>query len=490
VIGSGGGGAVAAAVLAERGREVILLEKGGYHTSADFDQREDSMLPLLFEEAGMRATEDGSVAILQGRGVGGSTVHNLCYCFRAPEPILRLWEEEHGVRELGQLEESFERVEQGLRVRPILEEELSPLNLAIRRGADLLGYHGVVARHNRVGCVRSGYCLLGCSYDAKQSMLVTYVPRADSAGAHVLADCRADRIEPGEPGLHRVLATLLDGRGGAVGEIVVECSVVVCSAGAISTPLLLAASGLGGSSGQLGRNLHLHPSVIASGVFPEPLHAYYGIPQAYYVDEFIDLDRDPHSGVILMPISGLPVLTAANLPGFGRELYRHLRELPRLGGLLALLHDRSSGEVRGGSSDRPRISYRLDEEDGRALAEGLKHVVEVLWASGAERVIVPYLDEPLVVRPEDGVAEIDRRGVRQGQIPLASTHPQSTCRMGEDPRRSVVNSFGELHGAARLFVADMSVFPTSLGAPPQITTAALADRTARHILDRWAALRA
>jgi choline dehydrogenase-like flavoprotein len=78
--------------------------------------------------------------------------------------------------------------------------------------------------------------------------------------------------------------------------------------------------------------------------------------------------------------------------------------------------------------------------------------------------------------------------VREGELPLASTHPQSTCRMGGDPATSVVNAWGECHEVPGLFVADMSVFPSSLGAPPQITTAALADRTAHHILARWSEL--
>jgi len=90
-----------------------------------------------------------------------------------------------------------------------------------------------------------------------------------------------------------------------------------------------------------------------------------------------------------------------------------------------------------------------------------------------------------VLRPGDDPSQILRRGIRQGEIPIASTHPQSTCRMGGDARSSVVDPWGQSHEVRGLFVADMSVFPTSLGAPPQITTAALADRTAHHIRARW-----
>lgn len=179
VIGSGGGGAVVAAELAEAGRSVVVLEQGHHWTAKDFTQREEEMLPRLFEEGGMRMTVDGGINILQGRNVGGSTVHNLCYAMRTPDPILRMWREELGLGELTPeaLAPSFARIEKGLKVKQIREDEVNKLNRLIRAGADKLGYSGFVTKHNREGCVKSGYCILGCSYDAKQSMLITYVPR-------------------------------------------------------------------------------------------------------------------------------------------------------------------------------------------------------------------------------------------------------------------------------------------------------------------------
>jgi choline dehydrogenase-like flavoprotein len=486
VIGSGGGGAVAAAVLAEAGRSVVVLEQGHHWTSSDFTQREDEMLPRLFEEAGQRQTRDGAITILQGRNVGGSSVHNLCYALRTPEAILEMWRREHALPELGAgaLAASTARVEAGLKVKPIRADEVNELNRIVRRGAEKLGYSGFVTRHNREGCVQSGYCILGCSYDAKQSMLITYVPRAEAAGARLYASARAERIVRDPDGGFRVSGHAVDGAGRPGPAFVIEARRVVLSAGAVGSPDLLQRSGLGGPA--VGRHLHLHPSVIASGVFEEPFEPYRGIPQSYYVDEFIDLERDPHRGTVLMPITGFPALMASQLPGFGREHFRWMRDFGRSAGLLALLHDRSEGTVSpGGSLSRPEIRYDLEPDDARQLAEGLVHCAEVLFAAGAQRVRLPYLEQPLELSPGDDLAVISERGVRAGAIPIASTHPQSTCRMGGDPRTSVVDAWGEVHGTPGLFVADMSVFPTSLGAPPQITTAALADRTAHHILEAF-----
>lgn len=488
VIGSGAGGAVAAAELASAGLDVVVLEQGHHWTSADFTQRENEMLPRLFEEAGMRQTEDGSIIVLQGRCVGGSTVHNLCYSFRTPDPILRMWRTEHGLPELtnAAMTPSFERVERGLKVKPIREDEVNALNRLIRLGTEKLGWSGFVTQHNREGCVQAGYCILGCSYDAKQSMLVTYVPRAASSGARIFSNARAERIDVADGRVRGVVGHVVDHAGEPGARIDVRAKVVVLAAGAVMSPDLLLRSRIANRSGQVGRNLHLHPSVMVAGLFDEDFHPYRGIPQSYYVDEFIDLEADPHRGYVLMPITGFPVLTGGNLPGFGRDHFRWMKSFSRMAGLLVLLHDRSAGTVASGPAfSRPRINYQLTDDDREQLAQGLVHCSEVLLAAGAREVLVPYWIDPMVLRPGDDLGAIVRRGVRQGEIPIASTHPQSTCRMGGDPRTSVVNAFGESHEVRGLFVADMSVFPTSLGAPPQITTAALADRTAHHIVERW-----
>ncbi len=486
VIGSGAGGAVVAAEIAAAGHRVVVLEQGPHWTSSDFTQREDEMLPKLFEEGGMRQTADGSVLVLQGRNIGGSTVHNLCYAFRTPDPILALWREEHGLEELTPqaMEPSFARVERQLKIKQIHEAELNVLNRKIRDGARALGYSGFVTRHNREGCIGAGYCLLGCSYDAKQSMLVTYIPKADAAGAQIYACARASRIEASGGRAQRVLGQVIDRHGEEGASIEVRANTIVVSAGAVATPDLLLRSGIVPNP-QLGANLHLHPSVLLAGFWEEPIHAYRGIPQSYYIDEFIDLEKNPHAGYVLMPISGFPGLSAVNLPGFGSDHFASMQRFAHMGGLLVLLHDRSQGHVAPGSDlARPELHYALRADDAALLAEGMVHCAKVLFAAGARQVVVPYLPEALLLERGDDLAILTRRGVELGKIALASTHPQSTCRMGDDPKHAVVDAFGECFDVSGLFVADMSVFPTSLGAPPQVTTAALADRTAHHILSR------
>ena len=487
VIGSGAGGAVMAKELAEAGRDVVVLEQGGHYTKEDFTQREDEMLPLLYEDMGQRATVDQSIVILQGRNVGGSTVHNLCYCFRTPAPILERWRREDGVRDMSyaQLVPAFERVERMLKVKPILPYEVNTLNSKIREGCEKLGYHGFVTNHNRENCTTSGFCLLGCPFDAKQSMLITYIPAASAAGARIYADCPVEKIHAEGRRVRRVEGYVADRLGMPTHRFSVAAQVVVLAAGAINSPQILLRSGLANSSGQVGRNLHLHPSVLLSGVYDEDIYGYRGIPQSYYVDEFIDLEKDPQSGYIIMPVYGFPVLTASQLPGFGREHWNIMKSYHRMVGILVLMHDESAGTVRVGRSGRPEITYAVNAKEQTLFLEGMKHCAEILFASGAKQVLVPYAS-PLWLEPSDDLRAIDGRGLRPNDILLASTHPQSTCRMGEDRRRSVVNSWCQAHDLANLLVCDMSVFPSSLGAPPQISTAAIADRAAYYLNENWA----
>ena len=486
VIGSGAGGAVVAKELAEAGRDVVLLEQGGHYTKDDFTQREDEMMPLLYEEMGQRATVDQSILILQGRNIGGSTVHNLCYCFRTPAPILEKWRREAGVRDLSpsDLQPSFERVERMLKVKPIRPDEVNALNDKIRVGCEKLGYHGFVTNHNREGCTQSGFCLLGCPFDAKQSMLVTYVPAADRAGARIYANCPVRRLVADGRHVRRVEGDVVDALGRPQHRFSVAAQVVVLCAGAINTPALLLSSGIANSNRRVGHNLHLHPSVLMSGIYDEDIYGYRGIPQSYYVDQFIDLEHDPDSGYILMPVYGFPVMTATQLPGFGRAHFELMKHYHRMVGILVLMHDQSSGQVQVDRRGRPQITYTVNAKEQRLFAEGMRHCAEILFAGGATKVLVPYTS-PVVLERSDSLYVLQERGLRQGDMPIASTHPQSTCAMGEDPQRAVVNSYCQSHELPNLFVCDMSVFPSSLGAPPQISTASLADRTAHYIATTW-----
>src|SRR5262249_6791879 len=178
------------------GMHVVGLEEGGHHTPRDFTQREDEMLPLLFQDGGGRTTRDLAIRVLQGKGVGGSTIHNTNLCKRTPDAILDIWRDRYQVIGAGpaELRPLFEQVEKDLSVSEIPGPLRNPNNEALRIGTQTLGWKGAPLKHNRVGCQMSGFCELGCAYDAKQNALKVLVPQALAAGARVYADVEAVRV--------------------------------------------------------------------------------------------------------------------------------------------------------------------------------------------------------------------------------------------------------------------------------------------------------
>ena len=484
-------GAVAAAELAEAGRTVVVLEAGGDHLPAQFSRREPEMLSRLFVESGMRATHNGSVLIYQGQGVGGSTVHNLCYSVRTPDPILEKWQAEFGIHDLSpaDLAPSLDRVEAALEVKPISEEQVNTLNHAILRGCQALGWRGIIQRHNRQPCPDcSAGCVLGCRHSGpgtgKQSMAVTYIPRALEAAASLYTNCLARTILVENGRAAGVIAHLLSTDGTTTHQLTVRSQAVVLAAGAINSAQLWLNSRLPDPGGQAGRNLHLHPSVSVGAIFQEEIDAYPGIPQSFYIDQFLDLERDADSGYLLMPIFGPPVLVATSLPSFGREHWELMRDYRHLAAMLVLLHDRSSGRVTVDRQGNPVIRYRLSKADRALMVDGLEHCAQLLLAAGARQVIMPYTRRVAIERKDD-LDVVCRRGVVDNDILMASSHPQGTLRMGTDPSRSVVDSYGQAHAIRGLFVVDASLFPTSIAVPPTLTIAAMADRVARRLALTW-----
>ena len=494
VIGSGAGGAVVAKELAEAGLSVVILEAGEHHEPGTFTEYEPDMLRRLFWDSGLRRTRDGAIVISQGRGVGGSTVHNLCYAVRPPQPLLDRWG-------LPDISNALARVEQTLNVRQIQEAEVNSLNAVIRRGCEAMGWRGTVQRHNRGACAACGArCLFGCPNATtgigKQNMAVTYIPLALAAGARLYSNCLAEAVLVENGKTVGVSARLPSG------ELTLQSKAVVLAAGAINSPQLWLKSRLPDPTQQVGRNLHLHPAVFVGGIFDEIIDGHLGIPQSYYIDEFLNWGDAPFvgktgayrnppgqaaqgldCGYLLMPAFGSQLIVAASLPGFGtghRELMERYRHIAAL---LVLLHDKTSGRVSLNRDGSPRIAYRLSREDKAVLIEGAINAARLLFAAGATEILMPYT-QYVRIKTEADLEIIHQRGIVPNDVMLASSHPQGTLRVGEDAATSVVTFSGEARAVRNLFVADASLFPASIGVPPTLTIAALADYVAHQLVRR------
>ena len=482
VVGSGAGGAMVAREAARAGLSVVVLEEGAYLQPKQFTQREDEMIPLLFQEAGGRATHDGSIMVLQGRGFGGSTVHNTNLCKRAPSEVLDSWRlPGWGAADLAP---HYEVVERDLHVSPIDEAQVNRNSALLRRGVEKLGWKGGLLSHNRRGCVGSGFCDLGCTFDAKENAAKILLPEAIASNATVLTDCRADRILLDGARAVGVSARIVNRAGDHAGhrasdaEVRVTIFGAVClSASAIGSAALALRSGLGERVPATGASLHLHPGLAVAGVFDEVIEGWQGIPQSYECTQHLRFDEGAGDERIwIIPAFAHPASLASMLPGFGAAHAARMRDYPKMGILAALLHDRSSGSVSLESDGRARIRYQLDADDQRTLLSGARACAEILLAAGAKRVLVPFAD-PLEISNRSELDAIVQRGYRPLDPVLTSTHPMGTLPLGK-----VVDEQGRFHTVSHLWVTDGSVFPSSLGGPPQLTIYAAAHKIAHHLI--------
>jgi choline dehydrogenase-like flavoprotein len=459
VVGAGAGGAMVAREAARAGVSVILVEEGPRLATRDFTQREDEMIPRLFQDGGARTTVDGAITVLQGRGVGGSTVHNTNLCKRAPDEVLESWKLD-GWRPKD-LAPHYEVVERDLSVAPIALDRVNRNNALLRDGADKLGWKNGLLSHNRIGCVGSGFCELGCAFDAKQNALKVLVPQAIAAGAQLVENRRVDEIvvEKGRAVGVRVQGERIDG--------------AVCLSGsAVGSAALALASRL---PGDIGRTLRLHPGAAVAGLFDDNVEGWWGIPQSWECTEQLRFDDDLRRTWIITAFAH-PVGMAAMLPGFGAEHMNMMRLYPRLAVFAAMLHDQTAGTVTL-KKGRPQIRYQLTESDQRALLHGMQSCAQLLFAAGARVVYVPFA-ETMQLRSPSEISRISAHGYRPLDPLLTAVHPMGTLPLGQ-----VVDEKGGWRGVEKLWVSDGSLFPTSLGGPPQLTIYAAAHKVAGHIVE-------
>ena len=503
VVGSGAGGGVVAARLAEAGRDVLLIEAGSLVRPEELTEREGDMTAQLYAESGMRATDDLSFMLLQGAAVGGGTLVNWMITFRAPDFVLDEWTSRFGLHDFAPttMAPVFDCVEREIHATLVPDDAHSPANRILLDGAARLGWRVGAARINARQCLRTGFCGQGCRYGAKQGVDQVYVPRAVAAGARLLSDARVDRIEVVErdsssssaarasrrstPPLKRVHVTLTDRRTRtSVGGLVAEAPVVVLAAGAISTPVILQRSGFGG--GGVGRYLRLHPTTAVAGEHASDVYAAGGIPQSAVCDEFLRRD-DRGYGFWIECAPNHPALGAVAAPGFGEAHRDIMRRFRRTTNLITLVRDgsdldASNGSVGVAANGRVRISYRVGPRDRENLVAGVQAAARILLAAGVSDVrTLHVVGDP--VRDEHDVMALRDRGWGPHDLTLFSAHVNGTCRLGTDPKTSGADPSGERHGVRGLYVADGSLLPTGLGVNPQLTIMGIATAIAQRMVE-------
>jgi choline dehydrogenase-like flavoprotein len=476
VVGTGAGGAVVARELAERGLAVVMLEEGDYHQRDAFTGHAVDMQRKLYRDMGATiAVGNAVIPIPLGRAVGGSTVINSGTCYRTPDRVLARWRDELGLDELGpeQMAPYFDRVESVLGVAPAEPQFLGGVARVIARGCDALGYSHQPLRRNAPECDGQGVCCFGCPTDAKRSTNVSYVPLALKAGATLVTGVKAERImRAGE----RAAGIFAQGRApdGSPRELTVRARAVVVACGTLLTPLLLETSRMGTASGQLGRNLSIHPATGMMALFDERINGANGIPQGYAIEHFHD------EGVLFEGAFAPLDIASATFTMIGPRFVEMIEQFDHLACFGIMIEDRSHGRVRRGPGGRPIITYSLDDNDSARLKRAVEILARVYFAAGA-RVVFPLVHGFDELHGVDDLARLRHAKLHARDFDLSAYHPLGTARMGRDPRSSVVGPDYQAHDTPGLYVTDGSMVPSSPSVNPQVTIMALATRAADKI---------
>lgn len=464
VVGSGPGGAAAAAVLAGSGAKVVVLEAGKRFLPHQLVPRLGWAHENLYAAHASRvARGEVFIPVRTAEVVGGGSLVNSAICFRAPEAVLDGWARDHGLDAFGpaEMKRFFDRVEADLRIAKTPPGVARGNALLFKAGAERLGLSGDFISRNAPDCIGCGSCNLGCPVGGKASVDRNWLHTATKAGATIVTEARASKV-------------LVEG-GRAVGiagefgskSFEVRASTVVLAGGAFGTPTLLMRSGLGHPD-HVGRHLHLHPSCGTFGFFDFDVRLWDGATQGYYVDDLA-------KGLLLETFSATPEVFFAGLP---RKAFDPL-QLRRMGAAGCMVRDEGEGSFTPDGDD-VSLAYDLADADRKRLLEGLRRIVRVFFAAGARRVFPGLAGAPLA-DSEAGALALLHDDVSPKSIAIQSVHPHGSARMTGSAETGVVDPTGRVRGVERLFVTDASLFPTALGVNPMVTIGAFSLRIAEGI---------
>jgi choline dehydrogenase-like flavoprotein len=491
IIGTGAGGGTTAEILAKAGLKVILIEEGPLKSSNDFKMDERQAYKDLYQENAGRMNKDGSMSILQGRCVGGTTVINWTSSFRTPEQTLQYWADNFDTQGASKEEMApwFDKMEERLNIS-LWALPANENNAVLSRGADKLGVPWQIIPRNVKGCWDLGFCGMGCPTNAKQSMLVTTIPSAMDDGSQLLYSARAERLTMDNDKVTGIEVTALDKSYRPTGvKLTVKATTVVLAAGGINGPAMMLRSGAPDPKGLIGKRTFFHPTSFSFASFEQDINAYYGAPQSLYSDHF---QWDSVSGPVGYKLEVPPLhpgLTSVLLMGHGEEQFDEINKLPNLNSMISLLRDGFDDDSEGGSielaSDGSAI---VDYPINDYLWEGVKRshltMSELQFAAGAKAVRPAHTEAKWETSWEDSKAAINKLSYSASRAQLGSAHVMGGMTMGENLDRCVVDSNGKYHYLDNLYVIDGSVFPTSIGANPQLSIYGMACKQATKLAEK------
>ena len=481
VVGTGAGGATLAAYLAERGWDVIMLEKGGFFRAEDFSQREEEAMADFNGRRGLDSTADNAFFLNYAECVGGSTVHYWGDSFRTPADRLERWRTGSGIDWMteAELAPHFDAIERELGIHICPERLFNENNRLVRAGCEATGIEGSAVPTARVGCIGCGWTQYGCAYNKKTSQLITTIPRISKAGGRVYSDARAERVVV-ENGRAVAIEGSLVARatGGATGRFRVEAEAIVLAGGALGTAELLMRSM---EDDVVGRRFYMNPHYFVFADFGRTIDNVSGIPCAYSVhgtreERYDEAGSYQGGGYTMLCSHQSPGVNAVLFSELGAEHRARMAKWRQLGSLMSVIDETHPGRVYLDGSGHRRVWHRVRGVDVHKAVDYLRQASRIFLAAGAREVWIPDV-WGTVVRTEDDVRAIGMRSVLPNAQFAAGSHLLGTAPLGADATDAFAGPTGEAHRVRGLYVADGAAVPTSVSVDPSLTIMAVA----RHI---------
>ncbi|RDI68531.1 GMC family oxidoreductase N-terminal domain-containing protein [Nocardia pseudobrasiliensis] len=484
IVGSGAGGGAAAAVLAEAGLDVLVLERGNYYDDRDFGAGELAALEQLYAPGASSA--EGQITLVAGSCLGGGTVVNWSTSLPTPDEVRAEWAA-LGARQFA--EDEYGSALAAVRNRLAVTDDRSPLSTrdgVLERGAHALGWEvDALPRNVSDACdagIECGRCGYGCRLGAKRSVAKTWLVDAATHGAHLIVDADVRAIDVTNARAQGVSAITSTGA-----RIEVRARAVVVAAGAIQTPALLRRSGLRNKN--IGAHLRLHPAAAVFGVFDEEIRAWEGALQGRICRRHANLDGEGH-GVIYETGPIHPGMGIGFMSWRGADHHRNtMLDLARTAAIGVITRDRDAGVVTIDKSGEPLVRYRLSDRDAAHLHTGITGAASILEAAGARRIFSGH-QAGIDYEPgrrgthADFAATCRAAGYGPGQCALGALHIMGSARMGGSRDSSATDPDGATWEVGNIVVADASCFPTASGVNPMISIEAIAYMNAKRLAGR------
>jgi choline dehydrogenase-like flavoprotein len=490
IVGSGAGGGTLAAYLAERGWNVVMVEKGGFFRAEDFSQREEDAMADFNGRRGLDSTVDNSVFLNYAEAVGGCTVHYWGDSFRTPDDRLERWRTATGIDWFTPeaLNPHWDVIEKELGIHIAGPELFNENNRLVKQGCEALGVDGHAVPTARVDCLSCGWTQFGCAYNRKSSQLITTIPRVSKRGGRVISDARVEHIIVQDGRATGVEGYLVDRKTDARrARFRVDAGVVVLAGGAIGTAELLLRNF---PRDVAGSRFYINPHYFVFADFGRDIDNQTGIPCAYAVHEWRRVRTDARGryqggGYIMLSSHQSPGIMAVLLSEAGAAHTERMKRYHHLGSTMSVIDEDNPGRIFIDDAGYRRTEFRVRGVDQHKAVDYLRNASRIFLAAGAQEVWIPDIYGTIVRNESDIRSKITIRSVQPNAQFTAGSHFVGTAPIGTDRSDSFAGPTGEAHRVRNLFVADGAAVPTSISVDPSLTIMGFARHIAAGIHDRF-----